>query len=245
MKSGGPWNLRGLRPEARAAAREAARRSGMSVGEWLNTVIEPIAEEDEDWWPVAEHEPEDEWRPRSRNNEREREHFNDAPPRRRRERGPHDRWRQSPRYEDWEREQRQDADWGRRNRDPDDQYRPSFRDDDWERDRRRDAAWRRERAAEDGERPVRRPRSPYREQSPNRGSPYRAEHDIPDGQRREQQRSDEAVASRAQHSRDAAIDKAVAEIEARQRALDGDVTAETRAREQPLDADAIAERSFG
>lgn len=39
MKSGGPWNLRGLRPEARQAAREAARRSGMSVGEWLNTVI--------------------------------------------------------------------------------------------------------------------------------------------------------------------------------------------------------------
>ena len=44
MKSGGPWNLRGLRPEARAAAREAARRSGMSVGEWLNTVIRPAEE---------------------------------------------------------------------------------------------------------------------------------------------------------------------------------------------------------
>ncbi len=41
MKSGGPWNLRGLRPEARAAARDAARRSGMSVGEWLNAVIRP------------------------------------------------------------------------------------------------------------------------------------------------------------------------------------------------------------
>ena len=41
MKSGGPWNLRGLRPEAREAARAAARRSGMSVGEWLNSVIEP------------------------------------------------------------------------------------------------------------------------------------------------------------------------------------------------------------
>ena len=44
MKSGGPWNLRGLRPEARAAAREAARRSGMSVGEWLNAVIRPAEE---------------------------------------------------------------------------------------------------------------------------------------------------------------------------------------------------------
>jgi localization factor PodJL len=41
MKSSGPWNLRGLRPEAREAARTAARRSGLSVGEWLNNVIEP------------------------------------------------------------------------------------------------------------------------------------------------------------------------------------------------------------
>jgi localization factor PodJL len=40
MKSGGPWNLRGLRPETRDAARNAARRSGMSVGEWLNSVIQ-------------------------------------------------------------------------------------------------------------------------------------------------------------------------------------------------------------
>ena len=39
MKSGGPWNLRGLRPETREAARDAARRHGMSVGEWLNDVI--------------------------------------------------------------------------------------------------------------------------------------------------------------------------------------------------------------
>jgi localization factor PodJL len=40
MKSGGPWNLRGLRPKTVAAAREAARRSGVSVGEWLNDLIE-------------------------------------------------------------------------------------------------------------------------------------------------------------------------------------------------------------
>ncbi len=62
MKSGGPWNLRGLRPETREAARDAARRSGMSVGEWLNNVIrqddddygEPMRsanydDDDEDW----------------------------------------------------------------------------------------------------------------------------------------------------------------------------------------------------
>lgn len=48
MKSGGPWNLRGLRPEAREAVRTAARRSGVSVGEWLNDVIEPDEEEDDD-----------------------------------------------------------------------------------------------------------------------------------------------------------------------------------------------------
>jgi localization factor PodJL len=40
MKSGGPWNLRGLRPETVAAAYEAARRSGVSVGQWLNELIE-------------------------------------------------------------------------------------------------------------------------------------------------------------------------------------------------------------
>ncbi len=49
MKSGGPWNLRGLHPEAREAAREAARRSGMSVGEWLNSVIQSEDEDDSDW----------------------------------------------------------------------------------------------------------------------------------------------------------------------------------------------------
>jgi localization factor PodJL len=48
MKSGGPWNLRGLRPEAREAARVAARRSGMSVGEWLNNVIAPDDDDADD-----------------------------------------------------------------------------------------------------------------------------------------------------------------------------------------------------
>jgi len=39
MKFGVPWNVKGVRPEARDSAREAARRSGMSVGEWLNNAI--------------------------------------------------------------------------------------------------------------------------------------------------------------------------------------------------------------
>ncbi len=48
MKSGGPWNLRGLRPETREAARDAAHRSGMSVGEWLNSVIREDPNQDSD-----------------------------------------------------------------------------------------------------------------------------------------------------------------------------------------------------
>ncbi len=39
MKSGVPWQIDGVRRQARDTAQEAARRSGMSVGEWLDTVI--------------------------------------------------------------------------------------------------------------------------------------------------------------------------------------------------------------
>jgi localization factor PodJL len=39
MNSGVQWSVKGLRPKARATAREAARRSGMSLGDWLNRVI--------------------------------------------------------------------------------------------------------------------------------------------------------------------------------------------------------------
>jgi localization factor PodJL len=39
MKSGGPWHVKGVRPDARYSAQGAARRAGMSVGEWLNSVI--------------------------------------------------------------------------------------------------------------------------------------------------------------------------------------------------------------
>jgi len=45
MKFGVPWSVKGLRPEAREAAKEAARRSGMSLDEWLNTVIFQQAEQ--------------------------------------------------------------------------------------------------------------------------------------------------------------------------------------------------------
>ena len=39
MKFGVPWRAKGIRPEARETAKEAARRSGMSLDDWLNSVI--------------------------------------------------------------------------------------------------------------------------------------------------------------------------------------------------------------
>ncbi len=39
MKPGIPWSVKGIEPEVRAAAKVAARRSGMTLGEWLNSVI--------------------------------------------------------------------------------------------------------------------------------------------------------------------------------------------------------------
>jgi len=93
MKSGGPWNLRDLRPETRDAVREAARRAGMSVGEWLNSVIQPgdddygnpmqfadyNDEDDDGGWDDVRHEfrrgprYRDRRRPRERDREDERE----------------------------------------------------------------------------------------------------------------------------------------------------------------------------
>jgi localization factor PodJL len=39
MKFGRAWNVEGVRPRVRETAQAAARRSGMSVGEWLDTTI--------------------------------------------------------------------------------------------------------------------------------------------------------------------------------------------------------------
>jgi len=46
MKSAVGWNVRGIGTDARETAREAARRAGVSVGEWLNTVIADAAGDD-------------------------------------------------------------------------------------------------------------------------------------------------------------------------------------------------------
>ncbi len=39
MKPGIPWSVKGIEPEVREVAKHAARRAGMTLGEWLNTVI--------------------------------------------------------------------------------------------------------------------------------------------------------------------------------------------------------------
>src|SRR5277367_2023643 len=40
-----PWHVKGVHPDARDVAREAARRSGVSVGTWLNSLIIKAADE--------------------------------------------------------------------------------------------------------------------------------------------------------------------------------------------------------
>ncbi len=47
MKPGIPWSVKGIEPETREAAKEAARRSGMTLGEWLNSKILDSADEPE------------------------------------------------------------------------------------------------------------------------------------------------------------------------------------------------------
>src|SRR6185312_10002659 len=39
MKFGVPWKVKGMRPEARETAKEAARRAGVSLDDWLNSAV--------------------------------------------------------------------------------------------------------------------------------------------------------------------------------------------------------------
>ena len=39
MKFGFPWSVKGIRPEARHTAQEAARRAGLPLSDWLNAII--------------------------------------------------------------------------------------------------------------------------------------------------------------------------------------------------------------
>jgi localization factor PodJL len=47
MKPGIPWSVKGIDAETREAAKEAARRAGMTLGEWLNAVILDQSEDDD------------------------------------------------------------------------------------------------------------------------------------------------------------------------------------------------------
>ena len=39
MSAAAPWSVKGIEPRAREIAKDLARRSGMTLGEWLNTMI--------------------------------------------------------------------------------------------------------------------------------------------------------------------------------------------------------------
>ena len=58
MKPGIPWSVKGVEPELREIAKTAARRSGMTLGEWLNSAINEQAEpESEGESPAASEAP--------------------------------------------------------------------------------------------------------------------------------------------------------------------------------------------
>ena len=39
MTAASPWSVKGIDPKAREVAKDLARRSGMTLGEWLNRMI--------------------------------------------------------------------------------------------------------------------------------------------------------------------------------------------------------------
>jgi localization factor PodJL len=45
MAQQSPWSVKGVRPECRVAAKVAARRSGLTIGEWLNRAIMDAAKQ--------------------------------------------------------------------------------------------------------------------------------------------------------------------------------------------------------
>jgi len=51
MSSGAPWSVKGIDPRARAVAKTAARKEGMTLGEWLNRVI--LDDDDDGDWDGA------------------------------------------------------------------------------------------------------------------------------------------------------------------------------------------------
>jgi localization factor PodJL len=272
MKSGGPWNLRGLRPEAREAVRTAARRSGVSVGEWLNDVIEPDDEDDDDEPTLfSDYDDEDDderqRRSRSRRDEREPRRRDDDRESRRRSDDRETRQRSNEREA-----RRRDDDRELRQRDNDQEPpepRERHRDRDEERRPQKDSEFERESARTRGalnqvhsrldklsqqlER-LARSEAAARQLAPQRRAASLGEgHNDANGrltgapaQPRRPAAPTPARNRPATNADSVSIDDAVAEIAARQRALDGDpapqpaareATAEIAARQRVLEAE--------
>ena len=53
MSAAAPWSVKGIEPKAREIAKDLARRSGMTLGEWLNTIIMEDGDDDEGVVPLA------------------------------------------------------------------------------------------------------------------------------------------------------------------------------------------------
>ena len=51
--SAAPWSVKGIDPKAREVAKDLARRSGMTLGEWLNTMIMDDVDEDDGVVPLS------------------------------------------------------------------------------------------------------------------------------------------------------------------------------------------------
>ena len=52
MSAAAPWSVKGIDPKAREIAKDLARRSGMTLGEWLNSMIMEDTDEDEGYTPL-------------------------------------------------------------------------------------------------------------------------------------------------------------------------------------------------
>lgn len=53
MTAAAPWSVKGIEPKAREIAKDLARRSGMTLGEWLNTMIMEDGDDDEGVVPLS------------------------------------------------------------------------------------------------------------------------------------------------------------------------------------------------
>lgn len=53
MSAAAPWSVKGIEPKAREIAKDLARRSGMTLGEWLNTMILEDGDDDDHVVPLA------------------------------------------------------------------------------------------------------------------------------------------------------------------------------------------------